>query len=497
MSVQLNLSSKDVNHPARKRHAPIFEPIAPVDTNHAPVAEVIVGILKKVPTPAAKASVPKPPLRSALRPSLSSTTPASPLPPQPVAASRSPMSRTTSPEETWKQPRSSNRQALAPEHFQKSSHSRSRNVIQVKPPPPVQQQQHVKLLGGDSSQAINESNRATLALLAEISELKRQNSVLVRGNKVLEDKNERLEYKNKRLESENKSLESENKRLVSEVQVASVRQFEQTGAGLSPSKRHASNSRHTRSGSAPANTSVPGPSGVISLRTQTERDGQDRHRRTSKEAPASILRRRFQCQICLEEHKEAMVVRIDSCGHCYCRECITSYVGNKLDAKRFPILCPVCAAEPRKDKPGMVTNDLVQQIGITAKQYVTWVQLEMTKFAVVLHCSKCNRWAFVDKEDFRGTEILTCPFTDCAHRWCKSCQQSITLYGAKHSCNGTLELDHLMKEKGWKYCPGCKMRYQKAEGCNHMTCTLRGCNTQFCYACGGVYDLYGSHTCQE
>ena len=77
MSARLNLSSKDVNYSAHKRHARIFEPIAPVDTNPAPVIKVIAGILKKVPTPAAKTSVPKPPLRSALRPSLSSTTCAS------------------------------------------------------------------------------------------------------------------------------------------------------------------------------------------------------------------------------------------------------------------------------------------------------------------------------------------------------------------------------------------------------------------------------------
>jgi hypothetical protein len=207
---------------------------------------------------------------------------------QPVSASRSPVSTIhhhllsfliifslRQPSETGKQPRSSNKPVLPPGHFQKSSQSRSRDI-----------QQHVKLSGGDSSQAINESNRATLALLAEVYELKRQNSVLVRENKLLEAENKRLGSENKRLESENKSLESENKHLASEVKAASVR--------------------------------------------------------------------RFQCQICLEEHKEAMVVHIDSCGHCYCRECITSYVGNKLDAKRFPILCPVCAAESRKDKPGGV-----------------------------------------------------------------------------------------------------------------------------------------------
>jgi hypothetical protein len=307
---------------------------------------------------------------------------APPPKPQSVAASRSPVitftSRTTpvsivlhhllsflimfplrQPSETGKQLRSGTRQALSPDNFHKSSQSRSRDVTRVRLPSPVQQQQHVKL-GGASSEAINEANRATLALLAQVAELKRQNSVLVRGKELLEAENKRLDSENKRLDSENKSLESENKRigsenkrLASEVQ-ASVRLFEQSKIGLSPSKRHSSNSRHTRSGLAPANNSVAGPSRVISLSTQMERDEQDRHRHGSKEAAANIVRRRFQCQICLEEHKEAMVVRIDSCGHRYCRECITSYVGNKLDAKRFPILCPVCAAEPRKDKPGSV-----------------------------------------------------------------------------------------------------------------------------------------------
>jgi hypothetical protein len=77
MSVQSKLSSKDVNYAAHKRHAHIFKPIAPVNTNRAPVAQVMVGILKKIPAPAAKASIPKLTLRSAPRPSLSSTTRAS------------------------------------------------------------------------------------------------------------------------------------------------------------------------------------------------------------------------------------------------------------------------------------------------------------------------------------------------------------------------------------------------------------------------------------
>jgi hypothetical protein len=36
----------------------------------------------------------------------------------------------------------------------------------------------------------------------------------------------------------------------------------------------------------------------------------------------------------------------------------------------------------------VVTNLLVQQIGISEKQYETWVELEMVEFSVLLHCPK-------------------------------------------------------------------------------------------------------------
>ena len=60
---------------------------------------------------------------------------------------------------------------------------------------------------------------------------------------------------------------------------------------------------------------------------------------------------------------------------------------------------------------------------------------------------------FVARDEHEEVNIIACPLPDCNHAWCKLCQQSIDFEGPRHSCDGTSELDHLMKQQGWKYCP--------------------------------------------
>ena len=61
---------------------------------------------------------------------------------------------------------------------------------------------------------------------------------------------------------------------------------------------------------------------------------------------------------------------------------------------------------------------------------------------------------FLARDEHDETEIINCPLPDCNYAWCKECQQAIEFIGPKHSCDGTSELDHLMEQQGWKYCPG-------------------------------------------
>jgi uncharacterized small protein (DUF1192 family) len=231
------------------------------------------------------------------------------------------------------------------------------------------------------TQTVVESSLAILALQAEVSDLKLRLSILT----------------------------SENERLQAEVQMTEA----QRGRTKTPasSNHYSSDNHRSGSGSQRRVDAVPGPSRVLNRHSaeqtahkRREWDENGRQRRAQKGWLARTSRRHFKCRICMEDHVEDNVARIDSCGHRFCRECVRSYVEFTLGQHRFPILCPVCMTDQIKGEPGgvwltfatsegvnslytsVVTNSLVQQIGITEEQYETWIELEMAQLSILLHC---------------------------------------------------------------------------------------------------------------
>ncbi|THH11647.1 hypothetical protein EW145_g510 [Phellinidium pouzarii] len=191
---------------------------------------------------------------------------------------------------------------------------------------------------------------------------------------------------------------------------------------------------------------------------------------------ATSIQETFDCSICMDKLPLDCVARVDNCQHMFCRECMRQYISSKLDERKFPISCPCCTAHNRLEKMGMISESLVQQVGVSDKSYTIFVELQMANFSTQL---QCKRSAFVDKREYDEMKILACPFPKCCYLWCKDCQQEIPLGsdGPPHSCDGSAELQHLMDRRGWKHCPGCRTPTEKIDGCNHMTCCSPNCNT--------------------
>ncbi|KAJ7091507.1 hypothetical protein B0H15DRAFT_836463 [Mycena belliarum] len=192
----------------------------------------------------------------------------------------------------------------------------------------------------------------------------------------------------------------------------------------------------------------------------------------------------FECGICFDKFPEDYVARITDCAHGFCRECMKSYVVSKLTDKLYPIFCPLCVTDIARVEPATISDDLVQTLGLNDKEYQILQELQIISLSILLHCRKCKQSVFVDRGEYEAAPILVCPLPRCNYTWCKACHQTIPMDGPKHSCDGSSELEHLMKRRGWKQCPGCKTVIHKVSGCNHITCMAPGCNTHFCYVCG-------------
>jgi hypothetical protein len=121
----------------------------------------------------------------------------------------------------------------------------------------------------------------------------------------------------------------------------------------------------------------------------------------------------------------------------------------------------------------VITDDLVQLLGLDDKEYQILQELQIATLSILLHCrqyvnsvnfrfksnifcSRCKESVFVDREEYEAAQILVCPLPRCNYAWCKACQQAIAIDGPKHSCDGSSELEHLMKRRGWKHCPGSR-----------------------------------------
>lgn len=225
----------------------------------------------------------------------------------------------------------------------------------------------------------------------------------------------------------------------------------------------------------------------LARKLQQEWDDANDTVREEHYALMATLQKAFTCPVCMEKCPEDSLAKFVGCEHQYCRECLKGHIESCLEDKKFPVPCPLCMTdEKREDKDcGVLTLEVMENLGISQEAYEIWLNFEIAKYSILLDCPKCRQSVLVDKDDHATAAILNCPMPSCGHMWCKKCYQTVeSEEESDHSCDGSKELDKLMKVHGWKRCPGCQTPTARTHGCNHMTCGAPGCNTHFCYIDG-------------
>ncbi|KAG8758841.1 hypothetical protein FRC14_007259 [Serendipita sp. 396] len=232
---------------------------------------------------------------------------------------------------------------------------------------------------------------------------------------------------------------------------------------------------------------------AMALRIQAqEREDFERARQLQMEEERAVMHLQqlraahptFECGICMDDQSMEDVAKNDACGHNICRQCMCRHVISELDRSVWPIICPMCKADPQRDgEPGVINRRTVELAGADEATLEKWTRVELAVVSVMVECPKCHKVAPVDSIDFEATEMLWCQY-DCGAYWCKKCNQ-MAERGMVHSCDGEAEFERWRDQQGdVRHCPGCNTAIQRNEGCRHMTCVKPGCNTHFCDRCG-------------
>ena len=184
------------------------------------------------------------------------------------------------------------------------------------------------------------------------------------------------------------------------------------------------------------------------------------------------------CMICSQPTNEVTRVVVSSCTHTFCATCIKTYL--EIRIKEAQVLAMPC---PDFDCLSEIPEDLTYL-------YVSkecWTKYMKFKRNEELAKNQNLRWC--PQPDCEGYDTgsmskttLTCNV--CSYLYCYYCGEAPhPNKKCKHKAD--YALDKWSKKRGAKFCPNCKSRVEKNDGCNHMTCTK--CRYEWCWLCGEKY----------
>ncbi|KAI8986757.1 hypothetical protein BD414DRAFT_416009 [Trametes punicea] len=207
-------------------------------------------------------------------------------------------------------------------------------------------------------------------------------------------------------------------------------------------------------------------------------------------APHRAWRGEAGCPVCFSELSHPVTL---SCGHTWCKDCLTGYLNASVSNKSFPLTC--LANEARCSQP--ISLFIAQRLlsteqfdAVVNAAFTAYIQERPTEFH---YCPTPDCPQVYRKPSPKTKSALQCP--SCLVRICPHCDME---YHDTVSCQDHNSEDELLFEE-WKMghdvkdCPNCKVPIERSAGCNHMTCI--SCKVHICWAClatfsrsGEVYD---------
>ena len=188
------------------------------------------------------------------------------------------------------------------------------------------------------------------------------------------------------------------------------------------------------------------------------------------------------------------------CAEIVCKCCLVEIIRTNVHSEgQIHIACP------NPDCEGLITRkEILALADKSTKEKYECLHANQSVTKNRKTCPSCNEvtehklprrlWKYRERDIH-----ITCK--KCSHEWCFSCHAP---WHKDLTCREFLKGDKRFKKwtksdcrgvPNCQKCPLCRVYIQKSQGCNHMTCNR--CRTQFCYRCGGFYNMqvpyFGGH----
>lgn len=187
------------------------------------------------------------------------------------------------------------------------------------------------------------------------------------------------------------------------------------------------------------------------------------------------------CPVCFDFPKTPVVL---SCGDTYCKECLVNYLAAGTETRQFPLTCFGAEGKCKEPIPLVIARNVLQPtqweqlITVAFNAHVS-ANSDEFRFCPTPDCTQVYRPGAKDS-------VYSCP--SCLVRICPYCDveyhEGITCDDRKLRIDSAF--DEYVRTHEVKRCPGCKAHIERAEGCNHMTCTR--CHTHTCWECMETFD---------
>jgi len=261
------------------------------------------------------------------------------------------------------------------------------------------------------------------------------------------------------------------------------------------------------------------------------------------------------CRICLQDDiLSGQWFQLRECKHCFCTQCLKSYVATSANQTGYRIPCPVCRVLisernidqlckddadlrnilheselehfvtnagdlrycPHVNCKGIVrriiSSHIIETYDESCVACLPAVCTAVTGNAKLVKDAKCTYEGVANAKN--STRVDVQPVR--AHRFCFTCgkdphwparceqmdmwkkkleNENIDTSDHKENPNSFEEIaNDLWVKANTHPCPKCNVPIEKNEGCNHMTCSNRRCKHEFCWICRQPWRLHGKRT---